>query len=117
MKQCPLPIENSLLLNKFCIHLFCREHPCKAKETLSWESEYYCTLNTRLLQVLLDNICSVRTVPAPLLWGYYESSEAPFTPRFTPPRARARGAHHLAGTQHGVESPHNQLGEWSEQTD
>jgi len=55
-------------------------------------------------QCLLDNKVPLRTLHAPLLWGYYEDREAVIPNGFTSARAHARGAHHLPVAQHGDES-------------
>lgn len=104
-------------MNKYCVQEYPVDSVLSAQIFTGYRPKAYRKMNTKMLQVLLDNIPPIRTVPALPFWEYYETSEAPFTPRFTPPRACARGAHRLAGCQPGLKPPHNPVslyGEWSE---
>lgn len=60
-----------------------------------------CDMNTWLSQRSLDNRMTLRTLPGFPLGNYYEQREAYLSPCFTPPRAHARGAHHLPLRDHG----------------
>lgn len=60
---------------------------------------------TKLSQLLLDNISSLRTLPRVPKRTYYELREVSLSKSFTPGRADARSVHHLPLSQYGDEPP------------